>query len=275
MNEQIRKAQAFKQMHDRSEILVLPNAWDAASARLFARLPFRAIATTSGGLAWSLGYADGERAPLGEVLAATARIARAVDLPVTADLESGYGSSAGDVAETVRAAIQSGIVGANLEDGLHRPGALRTLDDAVARIAAAREAAGRLGVPLVLNARVDTYMVKFGASDAERFDETLRRARAYLAAGADCVYPIGLADTAVLEALVKALDAPINVAARPGLAAVAELQRIGIARVSTATRLALLAYAAADEAARELHASGRFDRLDASLTHPQMQQLFG
>ena len=262
---QILKAQA---------ILVLPNAWDAITARLFARLGFAAIATTSGGVAWSLGYPDGEHAPLAEVVAATGRIARAVDVPVTADIEAGYGATPGDVADTVRAVIEAGAVGINLEDGLHAPGALRELEAAAQRIRAAREAAAATGVPIVINARTDTYMLKYGASDAERFDETVRRANAYLAAGADCIFPIGLGDGATLGALVKALDAPINVAARPGMPSLAELARLGVARVSTATRFATLALSAVERAARELRESGRFESLGAALTHPDVQRLF-
>ena len=271
--EQVGKAQAFRKMHDRSRILVLPNAWDAASARLLARSGFAAVATTSGGVAWSLGYADGERALLGEVVSATARIARAVDVPVTADMEAGYGATPEEVANTVRAAIDAGAVGINLEDSSQH--ALRDMAPATERIRAAREAASASGVPIVLNARVDTYLLKFGGSDAARFEETVRRARAYLAAGADCVYPIALGDGAALRALVKELNAPINVTARPGIAGVDELQRIGIARISTATRFATVAFSAVQQAADQLRRTGQFDCLDASLTHPEMQRLFG
>ncbi len=192
---QTTKARLFRQMHDRSHILLLPNAWDAGSARVFAGAGSVAIATTSAGVAWSLGYADGENAPLDEVLAATGRIARAVELPVTADIESGYGVTTDAVADSVRAFIASGVVGINLEDGLHAPGALRSIEDGVARIRAARAAADQAGVPIVINARTDTYMLGFGDSAEARFDETVRRGRAYLAAGADCLYPIGLADS--------------------------------------------------------------------------------
>jgi 2-methylisocitrate lyase-like PEP mutase family enzyme len=271
---QILKAHAFRKLHDRSAILVLPNAWDAVTARLFARLGFAAVATTNGGVAWSLGYPDGEHAPLAEVVAATGRIARAVDVPVTADIEAGYGATPEDVADTVRAIIEAGAVGINLEDGLHAPGALRELEAAAQRIRAAREAAAATGVPIVINARTDTYMLKYAASDAERFDETVRRANAYLAAGADCIFPIGLGDGATLGALVKALDAPINVAARPGMPGLAELARLGVARVSTATRFATLALSAVERAAKELRESGRFESLGAALTHPDVQRLF-
>lgn len=271
---QIRKARAFRQMHDRRNILVLANAWDAVTARLFARLGFPAVATTSGGVAWSLGYPDGEHAPLAEVVAATGRIAHAVDVPVTADIEAGYGATSEDVTDTVRAVIEAGAVGINLEDGLHAPGALCGLGTATARIRAAREAASAAGIPIVINARTDTYMLKYGASDAERFDETVRRGHAYLAAGADCIFPIGLVDSATLGALVKALDAPINVAARPGIPSVAELARLGVARVSTATHFATLALSAVERAAKELRESGRFESLGGGLTHPDVQRLF-
>ena len=271
---QFAKAQLFRHMHDRASVLLLPNAWDAASARLFARAGFSAVATTSAGVAWSLGYADGEQAPLDDVLAATARIAHAVDLPVTADIESGYGATPDAVAETVRAVIATGAVGINIEDGLHASGQLRAIDDAVARIRAARTAADQAGVPIVINARTDSYLRPFGDSPALRLDETVRRGRAYFAAGADCLYPIGLADAATLDALVRALDAPINVTARPGLPTMTELAHLGVARVSTATRLATLALSAVDTALRQLRASGRFDGLESALGHADMQRMF-
>jgi len=273
-NTQVGKAQAFRKMHDRSAVLVLPNAWDAVTARLFARMEFAAVATTSGGIAWSLGYPDGELAPRGDFVAATGRIARAVELPVTADMEAGYGATPEDVADSVRAVIEAGAVGINLEDGLHAPGALRGIDAAADRIRAAREAAAEAGVPIVINARTDTYLLKYGTTDAERFEETVRRAKAYLAAGADCVFPIGLGDGPTLGALVKTLGAPINVAARPGMPSIAELAQLGVARVSTATRFATLALSAVERAAREMRASGRFECLESALTHPQVQRFF-
>jgi 2-methylisocitrate lyase-like PEP mutase family enzyme len=268
------KARLFRQMHDRSKILLLPNAWDAASARVFARSGVAAIGTTSGGVAWTLGYADGEQAPLADVLAATARIADAVDLPVTADIEGGYGTTPEAVGDTVRAFIETGVVGVNIEDGLRAPDLLRDVDDAAVRIRAARAAADRCGVPIVINARADTYMRQVGDDAAARFDETVRRAKAYLAAGADCIYPIGLSDAATLGALVRALDAPVNVAARPGLPTMAELARLGVARVSTATRLVTLALSAADTALRRLRDTGHFDGLESALSHPDIQHLF-
>jgi 2-methylisocitrate lyase-like PEP mutase family enzyme len=268
-----RKAETFRQLHDRRQLLLLPNAWDGASARLFAGLGFAAIATTSGGVAWSLGYPDGEVAPLDEVLQATARIVRAVDLPVTADIEAGYGATPEAVAANVRRFIELGVVGINLEDGLP-DGSLRSADDAADRIAAARAAATGAGIALFINARIDTYLKSWGQDASARADETVRRGRAYLQAGADGLYPIGLGDAPTLQALIAALDAPVNVGALPGLPDLTELARIGVARVSTATRLATVALAAAGSAARAWRDSGRFDALQASLTHPDVQRLF-
>lgn len=275
MDKQLRieRATRFRALHDRRRVLLLPNAWDAGSARLFDDLGFPALATTSGGVAWSLGYADGEQLPLAELLAATERMVRVTALPLSVDFEAGFGATPDAVAANVRAIIAAGAAGINVEDGV-RHESLRSIDDAAARIAAAREAAREAGVPIVINARVDVWMVGGEASEAERLDEALRRARAYLAAGADCVYPIGLAAGATIAALVEAVDAPLNVGARRGLPDLAELGRIGVARVSTATRLATIAYAAARDAARALQASARFDGLETAFGYPDMQRLF-
>lgn len=270
---QIQRAQRFRQLHDRSRVLLLPNAWDAASARVFASLGFDAVATTSGGVAWSLGYPDGEQMPLAEAIASVSRIVRVTSLPVSVDFEAGYGDLPDDVGDNVRMLIEAGAVGINLEDGI-RHQELRDIDDAARRIAAARKAARELGVPIVINARIDTWMVGGNASETELVNETLHRARAYLAAGADCIYPIALAKPEVIAKLCAAIDAPVNVGARAGLPDLAELGRLGVARVSTATRLAIVALSAAREAANRLQSSGRFDDLDAPLGYDSIQQLF-
>ena len=271
---QIDRARAFRDMHDRSTVLLLPNAWDAASARLFAQRGFSAIATTSGGLAWSLGYADGEQAPLDEVLAAIARIIRVVELPLTVDIETGYGDTPAAVAATVQAVIAAGAVGINIEDGLPGHGPLRAIDAASARVRAAREAADTSGVPIVINARVDHWMQPGNTDPAVRFADAVDRAKAYLAAGADCIYPIGLSDPVALASLVQAIGAPVNVAAGAGMPDLAELARLGVARVSTATRFATLALGAVDHALREMLESGRFDSLSADFTYADAQRLF-
>lgn len=275
IDAQVAKAQAFRKLHNRSRLFLLPNAWDAVTARLFEQMEFPAIATTSGGIAWSLGYADGERAPLDEVLAAIRRIARAVTVPVTADIESGYGTTPEEVGSTIRAVLEAGAVGVNLEDGAQGSGGLRDMAAIAERIQAARTAADAVGIPLVINARVDTYLAGYGEGDSQRFDETVRRARAYLAAGADCIFPITLSDGPTLQALVAAIDAPVNVAARPGLLPLAELEQLGIARVSTASHLTTVALAAAVRALTEIRETGRFDVLQSELPRPELQRLMG
>lgn len=271
---QVDRAHKLRDMHDRSRILLLPNAWDAGTARLFEQRGFAAVATTSGGVAWSLGYQDGEQVPLAEVLAVVARMTRVCSVPVTVDFEGGYGSTPQAVATSVRAVIDAGAVGINLEDGTPGHGPLRALDVAAARIAAARGAATASGVPLVINARVDLWMHDGPHDAAARMAEALLRARAYLAAGADCIYPIGLSDPATLATFVHALDCPVNVAAGPTMPSLQELARIGVARVSTATRLATLALAAVADAVGEVRASGRFAALASAFAYADAQQLF-
>ena len=175
------------------------------SARVFAAAGFDALATTSGGVAWALGYADGERVPWPELVAATARIVRCAQVPVTADIEAGYGETPVEVATNVREIIQTGVVGINLEDGLHGP--MRSIEDAARRLSAAREAGTKEGVPIVLNARCDVFHLQHG-EESTRFAATVERCKAYLAAGADCVYPFGLRDPAIIAAFVEAIGAP-------------------------------------------------------------------
>ncbi|MEO7072539.1 MAG: isocitrate lyase/phosphoenolpyruvate mutase family protein [Rhodanobacter sp.] len=271
---QIDRAHRLRRMHDRTQLLLLPNAWDAGTARLFEQRGFAAVATTSGGMAWSLGYADGEQVPLAQVLQAVARITRACSVPVTVDFEGGYGLTPYEVAASVLAVIEAGAVGINLEDGLPGHGPLRPIDSAAARIAAARTAATTSGVPLVINARVDLWLHADDQPGGARLREAVQRAQAYLAAGADCVYPIGLRDVDTLADFILAIDAPVNVAAGPGMPSVEELARIGVARVSTATRLATLALGAIEHAAVQMRETGRFDALASAFTYDDAQCLF-
>lgn len=271
--EQARQAQSFRERHRRKPVLLLPNAWDGASARIFAAAGFEAVATTSGGLAWSLGYRDGEEAPWREVVAATARIVRAAGVPVTADIEAGYGESPDDVAKSVREIVAAGVVGVNLEDGLHAPAGIRPVEDAARRIAAARAAAQSAGVPIAINARTDLYHLGLGDA-AARFAETVARATAYLAAGADCIYAFGVRDPETIKALAAAIDAPVNITGRAGMPDAAELERLGVARITIAAAPALVAFSAVTALAKDLRASGRFDLLQAALKHPDAQALF-
>jgi 2-methylisocitrate lyase-like PEP mutase family enzyme len=270
--QQVAKAEAFRALHRGPPLLLMANAWDAVSARIFEAEGFAAVATTSGGVSWALGYADGEAAPWDEVVGQTARIARAVAVPVTADIEAGFGATPQAVGRSVGDIIRAGAVGVNLEDGMPGPNPLRAIDEAAGRIRAAREAARAAGVPIVINARTDLYLKQIG-DEASRFDEAVARGRAYLAAGADCFYPITLRDPATIGRLVQALKAPININVRAGFPSVAELEALGVARITTATQITLMALATTRQIAREIKATGRFDAIDPAIAHPEMQQL--
>jgi 2-methylisocitrate lyase-like PEP mutase family enzyme len=267
-------ADRFRSMHRTPPLLLLPNAWDAMSARVFEAAGFDAVATTSGGVAWALGYPDGEQAPWRDVVGATERIARIVRVPVTADIEGGYADSSGQLADHVEDIIRAGAVGINLEDGTSdadRP--IRGLDDAAGRIRTARDRANTMGVPIVINARVDIYLKHIG-EEKTRFEETLRRARAYLAAGADCVFPIGLGDVNVIGELVAALKAPINIVGRSGMPPVATLEKIGVARVSTASGPSMAVLDFIRNIGETLRRDGTFDVLASKTTRPEVQKLF-
>jgi 2-methylisocitrate lyase-like PEP mutase family enzyme len=229
--DQSARAAAFRRMHHEQPILVLPDAWDVASARAFAAVKgCRALATTSAAVARSLGYEDGERAPAVEMVEAARRIAAAVEVPVTADLERGYGEPVG----TARAAWDAGLVGINFEDSTR--GGLVPVDEQVESIRAIRAA-----VPeLVINARVDIFL-GIGRGDV---DEAVARANAYLAAGADCTYPILAPVTSIAE-LARRIDGPMNVIVERDTPEPAELQGLGVARLTWGSGLATAAYAEA------------------------------
>src|SRR2546429_4430902 len=235
------KAAAFRRFHLEPPILVLPNAWDVASAKKLAALPgCRALATTSAAVARSLGWEDGEQAPAAEMLQANERIASAVEVPVTGDLERGYGDPVG----TARRAWEAGLVGINFEDSNDE--GIVALDEQVRAIRAIRDA-----VPeLVVNARVDVFIRETGG-----IDEAVARGNAYLEAGADCVYPIACPVVAVAD-LARLIDGPINVLVVPGLPEPHELQKLGVARLTWGSGLASLAYAEAVRVAGAALVSG-------------------
>ncbi|MEK6667022.1 MAG: isocitrate lyase/phosphoenolpyruvate mutase family protein [candidate division NC10 bacterium] len=224
------KAQRFLELHTGGRLLVLPNAWDAGSARIFEQAGFHALGTTSAGVALSLGYPDGERVSRAEMLEAVRRIASAVAIPVTADLEAGYGPTVNDAVETAKGAIAAGAVGMNFEDSTSDD---RLVDVAVnvERIRAVKKVAEAEGIAFVLNARTDVFLLQIGGS-AGRFDETVRRANAYRAAGADCLFVPGVTDAETIGRLVRAIKGPMNVLAGRGTPPTGELERLGVARVS-------------------------------------------
>jgi 2-methylisocitrate lyase-like PEP mutase family enzyme len=269
--EQIRMAEAFRRLHQPGRPLLLPNAWDPISARLFVEAGFEAVATTSGGVAWALGYPDGEAAPWPEVVAATRRIARAAKAPVTADIETGYGATPAEVGRHVGEIVQAGAVGVNLEDSFR--GALRSVEDAAERLSAGRAAADREGVPIVINARCDAYHVQASAG-IDIADAAAERCRRYLEAGADCIYLFGLRDPAIIERLAKAIGAPVNVTGRPGMPELKRLAEIGVARITLAAAPALVAMSGVAKLAEDLRARFDYESLEGSVTRAIAQKLF-
>lgn len=269
-------AARFHQLHTGGTPLVLPNAWDAMSARLVEAAGAKAIATTSAGVSWALGYPDGQGLTRDMMLESVRRMVDAVSIPVTADVESGYGNgSPDDVAATARGVIEAGAVGLNLEDSPGRDGA-PMLDIAVQaeRLSAARAAADAAGVRLFVNARIDTYIKKVGDDDTQRFDETVRRAKAYVAAGADGVFVPLVYNADVIARLVTAVGAPLNLIGGPGVPSIPELQRLGVARVSVGPGLARAVMSFVRRSATQLLTDGTYDTLADQLTSPEANALF-
>jgi 2-methylisocitrate lyase-like PEP mutase family enzyme len=272
-----RRAESFLALHHGKAPLLLPNAWDVVSALLFERAGFPAVATTSAGIAWSLGYADGEHVSRSEMLAVVARIAGALKVPVSADLEAGYGPRPEDVAETVRGAIAAGAVGMNLEDARYgdvdAAHPLYEIQAQVERVAAARAAADAAGVPFVVNARTDVFLLGIGAPE-DRLRMASERVNAYRAAGADSLFVPGVVDAATVGGLVRAIDGPLNVLAGPGVPTVAELTQLGVARVSVGGGPLRMALAAVVRASTELLRTGRYDALlSGAIPHDELNAL--
>jgi 2-methylisocitrate lyase-like PEP mutase family enzyme len=262
------KAAALLALHD-GPGFVLPNAWDAGSARILEQVGFSAIATTSAGIAWSCGVPDGGALDRDTMLEHVRRIAEVVSVPVTADLEAGYGDTADEVGETVARAMELGAVGANLEDA--EAGGLFGIDEAVHRIVAARAAAPRGS--FVLNARTDTY---FAGTTEDPFAETVRRAVRYVDAGADCVFVPGVVEEDTIRRLAAAIPGPLNVVA--GLANTIDapsLFSLGVKRVSLGGSLARATYSTLERAGRELLGSGTLGFLDDAIGYADLQRRFG
>lgn len=264
----LEKATALLGLHQ-GPGFVLPNAWDAGSARILEQVGFPAIATTSAGIAWACGVPDGGAIDRDAMLEHVGRIVAAVGVPVTADLEAGYGDTAEEVRRTIAAAAQLGAVGANIEDAA--AGGLFEVDEAAERLAAARSAAPK--GTFVLNARTDTY---FAGGGNDPFEETVERAVRYVAAGADCVFVPGVADEEEIRRLAAAVPAPLNIVA--GLASTTDARTLfglGVTRVSLGGSLARAMLTALERAGRELLDAGTLGFLDGAMGYAEVQRRFG
>ena len=271
---QLERVAKFRQLHSRRP-LILPNAWDAASARLIEEAGALAIATTSAGVSWSFGHLDGQQLGREEMLQVIRNIVATVQVPVTADIESGYGTgSAEDVAETVRQLVSIGVAGLNIEDSPGTDGhALLSGDEQAERIRVARETAAAVGGDLVINARTDVYLFQVGKPET-RFDAVVERGNLYHRSGADCVFVPGVIDADTIARLVKAISCSLNIMAMPGAPSTAQLGKMGVARVSVGPAITQVALAATQRAARELLERGTYGLLESGLPFAEMNGLF-
>jgi 2-methylisocitrate lyase-like PEP mutase family enzyme len=269
------KALQFAALHHGPRILVLANAWDAASARIFEVAGFRAIGTTSAGIANSLGRADGQHVGRYQMLAVVKRIAHLVSIPVTADMEAGYGDTPEKVADTACAVMGAGAVGMNLEDAASpEKNALADVSLQVERIKAVREAAASTEIGFVLNARTDVFLHAVG-EPAGRLDHAIRRANAYREAGADCLFVPGVIDGETIAHLVREIHGPINILGVAGTPPVADLEKLGVARVSVGSGPMRSAMSLVRRIARELLDTGTYTGFtDGAIPYAEMNQLF-
>ncbi|HWC72919.1 MAG TPA: isocitrate lyase/phosphoenolpyruvate mutase family protein [Gemmatimonadales bacterium] len=267
------KAEVLQRLHVEGPMLVLPNAWDAGSARIFIEGGFKALATTSAGIAFSLGYPDGERISRDEMLAAVARITRRVDVPITADMEAGYGMTPQHVGETVRHLIDAGAVGMNLEDRKEEK-QLIDFPLAVERVRAARAAADAAGVPIVLNARTDAFEAPELAPE-KRLDEAVRRGNAFREAGADSVFVPFVGDRDTIEQLVQSIRAPINILGTPNAPTLKELAALGVRRVTFGSAPMRATLGLIRRMAREWKEKGTYGTLEAyGIPFAELQKRF-
>lgn len=274
-DDQRKKADALRALHSGPEALVLVNAWDAGSARIVEELGFPAVATSSAGIAFSKRLPDGQKISPERMMAAVAEIVQAVDVPVTADAEAGYGDSPEHAAETARNVIAAGAVGMNFEDAAGRTEEpLADLGLQVERIHAIRDASAEMRMPLVLNARTDVYLLQVGDPE-KRYDEAVKRLRAYRDAGADCVFVPGILDVKTIGRLVSDLRCPLNVLAVPGSSSVAELTALGVRRISLGSGPMRAAFGMLRRLGQELRAEGTYSSMVGAPSHAEMNQLMG
>ena len=277
---QRRRAETFRERHAETdtEPLVLPNAWDAASTILYEAAGFPAVGTSSAGVAAAMGVPDGEHLPRGEMLAVVDRIAHSVAIPVSADVEAGYGDTPEEVAETIRATVDAGAVGVNLEDGAvgeddeGLDGGLVDADLHCAKIRAARDAAEEVGVPIVINGRTDVFWRAVG-DEADRVERAVERANAYFEAGSDCLFVPGVTDPDAIEALVDGIDGPLNVLGGPGAPSIPQLGELGVARVSVGSGPMRATLGYLREVCEELMEEGTYTKMERGIPYPELNEL--
>ena len=273
--EQKKKAETFRAMHTGAGAVLLPNVWDVASARIIEEAGFQAIATTSAGIAFAQGFPDGQKIPADQMITAVAHITSAVRVPVTADVEAGYGQRPEDAARTARNVIDAGAVGMNFEDATgDSDHPLTELTLQLERIRAIRETANELRVPIVLNARTDVYLLRIG-DPSRRYDEAVRRLSAFRDAGADCVFVPGVRDADTIGRFVTDLKCPVNILGVPGSPPVPELVKLGVKRISLGSGPMRSSLGFLRKLAEEVKTSGTYKLMEGAPSHAEMNKLIG
>jgi len=268
MSTQRERLEKFRALHAPGRILILPNAWDAASARMVQELGAEAIATSSAAVAWCHGYADGETIPTETALAAAREIVGVVSIPVSVDSEAGYSSDAARVAEFACALIEAGAVGMNLEDGKSPPELL------VSKIRALKQAAKSRDADIFINARCDVYLQNL-VPDDRKLEEMIRRGKLYRDAGADSLFAPGMSEPAQIREVVQAIDLPVNILIMKTVPPIAEIKALGVRRVSAGALMGRAAYGAAHRATKKLLSEGKYDAIfDSSGDCPNFNGYF-
>jgi len=246
------KAKLFRDLHHNGKLLVLPNIWEPLGAALIENLGFPAIATASASIAFTNGYDDGENISFNDLIKLLEKITAAVDIPVTADIESGYGNTETELAKNIERLIQSGIVGINIEDYNKKEDTFFDVERQCERISVIRNISTDNGVPLFINARTDVYSKAQHLTDKEKFEEAVKRGRAYMQAGSDCFFPLAIKNREDIQQLITELHCPVNIIAVPGPPDLQTLQDLGVARVSLGPSLLKIAIRAMKEMALKL-----------------------
>jgi len=273
MSIQAEKAERFRTLHHADHPLILPNAWDVPSARVFEDSGFPAVATSSAGVMVSLGYPDGEEMPRKDLVSVIGRIAGRLSIPLSADVVSGYGHDAREVVATVKLVLRAGAVGINLEDVDHSRGRLYPVRSQVEKLKTIRGLERTTHIPLFINARTDALSYALGDASA-KLREVIDRLSAYRDAGADCLYPMGLVDPASIATVVRAVDFPVNVMVRRGLPSVAELERLGVRRISFGPSASYAALGLLKRASEEIRTQGTYrSLLEGAINFEELNRL--
>lgn len=247
------KAQQFHELHHNGKMLVLPNIWDPIGAALLEKMEYAAVATASASIAFTSGYDDGENIPFSEVLKQLSKIVNSVNVPVTVDFESGYAQTESELHKNIERVIKTGVVGINIEDSNRQTGILFPIEVQCRRISLIRKVSSEMKIPLFINARTDVYLKgKDFVSDEEKFEETLKRGKEYLNAGANCIFPILMKQKVGIQNLIVALQCPVNILAIPGIPDFKILEEIGVARVSLGPSFLKIAIRAMKQLAEKL-----------------------